>query len=163
MLGILEDIKQKSVFFGESEGFEMSDTDIATFMPDVSLSDESKAIVSMIEKSSNSDDSSIGIKKDYTTDEGGTTVFQENLEVINPDQIYEVQCDDEMKQLLENNEGGWKYVTTLKALVESCSEEEEDGEKTEITEVKQCGTRIDVRRFYENKFVQRTARECDAF
>ena len=29
MLGILDDIKQKSLFFGYSDGFEMSDTDLA--------------------------------------------------------------------------------------------------------------------------------------
>ena len=71
--------------------------------------------------------------------------------VIDSNQLYEVQCNDNLQQLSEKSEGGWKYVATIKAFAESCSEEEEEGEETEITEVKQSGSRMDVRRFYGKK------------
>ena len=119
--------------------------------------------MSLIGKSSNSDESSFGIQKDYSTDEATTSVFQENIEAIDPQQIFQVECDDEMKELSKNSDGGWKYVATLKALVESCSEEEEDGEKTEITEVKQCGPTIHMRRFYGKKVAEKTSASRDVF
>ena len=66
MLQILEDIKLKSTFFEESDdSFQMSDADITALIPNVDLSDKSKAIISALARSSShSDDSnSIGIKE----------------------------------------------------------------------------------------------------
>ena len=63
-----------------------------------------------------------------------TPVLEDKLDAIDPNQLYEVQCDNNMKQLSDKSNSGWKYVVTLKAYVESCSEEEEEGEETEITE-----------------------------
>ena len=59
MMSILEDIKAKSLFFGDSDGFQMSDTDLASLIPDIDLSDKSKAMLTLLGKSSSnkSDDS----------------------------------------------------------------------------------------------------------
>ena len=166
MMNILDDIRQKSLFFGGRDGYDMSDSDLAAKLPDVEMSDESKAALNMLGKSSSMSDesSSIGIKKDYSTDEATITlVLEDKLDAIDPNQLYEVQCDDNMKQLSDKSDSGWKYVATLKAFVESCSEEEEEGEETEIMEVQQCGNRIDLRRFYGKKVVKRTAASRDEF
>ena len=147
MMSILEDIKAKSLFFGDSDGFQMSDTDLASLIPDVDLSDESKAMLTLLEKSSsnksddshghasigklsssNSDDShsdacigksssnssddshghaSIGIRKDYSTDDcTKSLVVEEQLQVIDPNQLYKVDCDDEMQKLSDKCENG---------------------------------------------------------
>ena len=69
-----------------------------------------------------------------------------------------------MQKLSDKCENGWKYVATLKADVESCSEEEEEGEETEILEVKQSSvSRMDVRRFYGKKVMERTAASQDVY
>ena len=205
MMSILEDIKAKSLFFGDSEGFEMSDTNLASLIPDVDLSDESKAMLTLLGKSSNnksddshghasigksssnnsddshgdacigksssnsSDDSHghacIGIRKDYSTNDcTKSPVVEEQLQVIDPNQLYKVDRDDEMQKLSDKCENGWKYVTTLKAYMELCSEEEEEGEETEILEVKQSSvSRMDMRRFYGKKVMERTAASRDVY
>ena len=169
MIQILDDIKQKSLFFGDSDdGFYFLDTDITALIPDIDLSDESKELICALARSSShsDDNSSIGIKKDYSTDEGIKTseVFEEKIDVMDPNQIYKVQCDEKLKELLEKSDGGWKYVATLKAVVESCSEEEEEGEKTEITEVKQIdSSRMDVWRFYGKKVLERCSSSRDKY
>ena len=188
MMSILEDIKTKSLFFGDSDGFQMSDSDLASLIPDVDLSDESKVMFTLLEKSSsnNSDDShghasigksssnssddshghaSIGIRKDYSTDDcTKSPVVEEQLQVIDPNQLYKVDHDNEMQKLSDKCENGWKYVATLKAYVESCSEEEEEGEGTEILEVKQSSvSRMDMPRFYGKKVIERTAASQDAY
>ena len=88
---------------------------------------------------------------------------EEKDDAIDPNQLYDLQCNDNMQQLSDKSDSGWKYVVTLKAYVESCSEKEEEGEETEIMEVKQCGSRIDVRRFYGKKVVECTAASHDEF
>ena len=166
MISILDDIKQKSLFFGGSDGFDMSDSDGAAMIPDVDMSDESKVAINMLGKSSSmSDESSlISIKKDYSTDEATRTlVLEDTLQAIDSNQLYKVKCDDNMQQLSDKSDSTWKYVATLKAYVESCSEEEEEGEETEITEAKQCGSRIDMRRFYGKKVVERTVASRNEF
>ena len=188
MMSILEDIKAKSLFFGDSDGFQMSDTDLASLIPDVDLSDESKAMLTLLGKSvsNNSDDSHghasigksssnssddshghacIGIRKDYSTDDcTKSPVVEEQFQVIDPNQLYKVDRDDEIQKLSAKCENGWKYVATLKAYVESCSEEEEEGEETEILEVKQSSvSRMDVRRFYGKKVIKHMAASRDAY
>ena len=69
-----------------------------------------------------------------------------------------------MQKLSDKCENGWKYVATLKAYVESCSEEEEEGEETEILEVKQSSvSRMDVQRFYGKKVIKCTAASRNAY
>ena len=130
MMSILEDIKAKSLFFGDSDGFQMSDSDLASLIPDVDLSDEPKAMLTLLGKSSsnNSDDSHghasigksssnssddshshacIGIRKDYSTDDcTKSPVVEEQLQVIDPNQLYKVDCDDEMQKLSDKCENG---------------------------------------------------------
>ena len=139
MMSILEDIKAKSLFFGDSDSFQMSDSDLASLIPDVDLTDESKAMLTLLGKSSsnNNDDSQghasigrsssnssndshghacIGIRKDYSTDDcTKSLVVEEQLQVIDPNQLYKVDHDDEMQKLSDKCENGWKYVATLKA------------------------------------------------
>ena len=43
MMNTLDDIKQKSLFFGGSDGYDMSDSDLAAMIPDVEMSDKSKS------------------------------------------------------------------------------------------------------------------------
>ena len=105
----------------------------------------------------------LGSRKDYSTDEMQHPVLEEKIEVVDPNQIFKVECDDKLKQLSEKNDGGWKYVATLKAVVESCSEEEEEGEETEITEVKQSGNRMDMQRFYGKKVLERSSASRDQY
>ena len=205
MMSILEDIKAKSLFFGDSDGFQMSDTNLASLIPDVDFSDESKVMLTLLGKSSsnksddshghasirksssnNSDDSHgdacigksssnssddshshacIGIRKDYSTDDcTKSPVVEEQLQVIDPNQLYKVDRDDEMQKLSDKCENGWKYVATLKAYMESCSEEEEEGEETEILEVKQSSvSRMDVRKFYGKKVMEHMAASRDVY
>ena len=81
----------------------MSDADITALIPDIDLSDESKALISALARSSShSDDSNlIGIRKNYSTDEMPHPVLEEKIEVVDPNQIIKVECDDKLKQLSE--------------------------------------------------------------
>ena len=100
MLKILDNIKHKSSYdSGDSDRFEMADSELASIITDIDLSDESKDFLTMLGKSSDKR-LCTGIKKDYSTDECIITP-EEQLEVINENQIYKVEYDDNMQKWCE--------------------------------------------------------------
>ena len=99
LMGILDQIKERSVLFGQADDpFNFSSDEMAMLLPDVALnSDEKHAMISMLHpgsdgasfvKSDKSEEAS-GICKDYSDSEQGIMKYQDDVESVNPQKVFQ--------------------------------------------------------------------------
>ena len=153
-------------------------------------SGESDGKVRISDEDANNEVTKIGIRKDYSDDDGcGNSTHVEKMDAIDPQkifkidvtkgsdgqlnifkhdvesieakQLFKVHHDTAMQDLSDKGKGPLKYVATLRAYVESASESDEG--ETQILEVKSVPTKISVRRFYGNKVTLRMAKDRNRY
>ena len=177
---ILDDIKAKSIVFGRDSG-NFPDMNISDILDDVAAeSDESKhldfivaergVMKSDVDLENNvdkvSDGVAIGILGEYDGDGGEKDVvpLQEKIECMDTDQMFKVKQDGNLEKMSAEGDGQLSYICTLEAIVESDTEyEENDKEETQITEVVNTPTTLNIRRFYGKKVIERVSKVRDKF
>ena len=177
---ILDDIKAKSIVFGRDSG-NFPDMNISDILDDVAAkSDESKhldfivaepgVMKSDVDLENNvdkvSDGVAIGILGEYDGDGGENDLvpLQEKIECMDTDQMFKVKQDGNLEKMSAEGDGQLSYICTLEAIVESETEyEENDKEETQITEVVNTPTTLNIRRFYGKKVIERVSKVRDKF
>ena len=177
---ILDDIKAKSIVFGRDSG-NFPDMNISDILDDVAAqSDESKhldfivaepgVMKSDVDLENNvdkvGDGVAIGILGEYDGDGGENDLvpLQEKIECMDTDQMFKVKQDGNLEKMSAEGDGQLSYICTLEAIVESDTEyEENDKEETQITEVVNTPTTLNIRRFYGKKVIERVSKVRDKF
>ena len=177
---ILDDITAKSIVFGRDSG-NFPDMNISDILDDVAAeSDESKhldfivaetgVMKSDVDLENNVDKVidgvAIGILGEYDGDGGENDVvpLQEKIECMDTDQMFKVKQDGNLDKMSAEGDRQLSYICTLEAIVESETEyEENDKKETQIMEVVNTPTTLNIRRFYGKKVIERVSKVRDKF